>query len=91
MTVSDSSHVWRIGKKALSTADGRVRRYLDDSSVVAKRGRVDTVLQLFNRDHDSIQYMSEKEEDGRISFLDIELQKENGGIRTNVFKERDGH
>ena len=48
-------------------------RYVDDTFTFIKKGRIDAVVQCFNGFHDSIKFTFEKEEDQRISFLDVKV------------------
>ena len=64
------------------------RRYVDDTLAVVKKGEEELLLQELNDSHESIQFTCEKEEDGRICFLDIELTREKNGVRTRVFRKK---
>ena len=64
------------------------KRYVDDSLAVIKKGEEELLLKHLNSGHDDIQFTYESENDGRIPFLDIELLKEQDGVRTRVFRKK---
>jgi hypothetical protein len=64
------------------------KRYVDDILAVVRKGEEELLLQCLNNGHPNIEFTFEKEEDGRICFLDIELSREEGGLRTCVFRKK---
>ena len=65
------------------------KRYVDDTLVVVERGKEEQLLGHLNSVHRAIEFTVEKEKDGSICFLDVEIhrQLETGGVRTCVFRK----
>ncbi|XP_058816886.1 uncharacterized protein LOC131680184 [Topomyia yanbarensis] len=51
------------------------RRYVDDCFLVGKENEIDAVIQEFEKDHNSIKFTVEKEENESIRFLDLLLTR----------------
>ena len=79
-----------LENSVLKKARGMVRlwrRYVDDTLAVVKEGTEDIILQVLNNEHGSIRFTCEKEVEGRIPFLDVDLKREDGEIRRKVFRK----
>ena len=59
-------------------------RYVDDTFVLWPHGedKLETFHQHLNSQHPSIQFTMEKESEGKISFLDVHIEKEEGKLST---------
>ncbi|XP_062713172.1 uncharacterized protein LOC134290144 [Aedes albopictus] len=56
------------------------RRYVDDCFCVAKRNYIDTIVATFNEFHEKLKFTVENEEDNKLKFLDMTLQRRDGVI-----------
>ena len=69
-------------------------RYMDDMFVLWPHGedKLETFHYHLNSQHPSIQFTMEKESEGKISFLDVHIQKEEGKLsmvyRKNTHTDR---
>ncbi|XP_044755019.1 uncharacterized protein LOC123313972 [Coccinella septempunctata] len=60
--------------------------YVDDSITAIPEGCHDIILEAFNTFHPKIQFTIEKEENMKIAFLDVEVQRtESGELTTNWY------
>ena len=65
------------------------RRYVDDTFLIFKdRAHVELFLNYLNSKHPNIEFTSEVEIDGKISFLDILIERKNGYFSTSVFRKK---
>ena len=64
------------------------RRFVDDSLAVVRRGSEDEVLEHLNDGHEKIKFTYEKEEGGKIGFLDVEIRREGEVVQTKVFRKK---
>ena len=63
-------------------------RYVDDTFTFIKKGRIEAVVQCLNGFHDSIKFTFEKEEDQRISFLDVKvIRNGDGTFETDIHRK----
>jgi hypothetical protein len=65
-------------------------RYVDDTFVIWQHGqeKLTEFLNHLSRLHDNIQSTMEKEEDGHLLFLDIDIyRKPNGSLRHRVYRK----
>ena len=63
-------------------------RYVDDTFVFVKPGTVDEIHQLLNSFDPKIKFTYEKENDKKISFLDVQLERlDNNTIETSVYRK----
>ena len=83
-------------QKALESAVIRPKmwlRYVDDTFVLWPHNEEE--LKIFHRylnaQHSAIQFTCEEELEGRISFLDVHLERRDGGIATGVYKKKSTH
>ena len=58
------------------------RRYVDDTICYMKVDSIDYVLSKLNNFHKNIQFTVEVEKEGRISFLDVLMTRDNNNIET---------
>ena len=79
--------------RALDTSSKKPKmwhRYVDDVFVIWPHG--DQLLEEFhqhlNRQNPSIQFTVEREAEGKIAFLDVQLKREGTKIHTSVFRKR---
>ena len=82
-----------IEKLALDTSPLQPKlwlRYVDDTFVIWPHGEValHAFLQHLNGVRESIQFTMETESNKRISFLDIQVQRENNNFITSVFRKK---
>ncbi|XP_055527260.1 uncharacterized protein LOC129719869 [Wyeomyia smithii] len=57
------------------------RRYVDDCFCIARENHFDQILATFNDFHDRLQFTVEREESGRLKFLDMMLTRRNGIVK----------
>jgi hypothetical protein len=65
-------------------------RYVDDTFVIWQHGqeKLTEFLSHLNSLHDNIQFVTEKEEDGHLQFLDIDIyRKPNGSLGHRVYRK----
>ena len=63
------------------------RRYVDDTICYMKVDSIDYVLSKLNNFHKNIQFTVEVEKEGRISFLDVLMTRDNNNIKTTVHRK----
>ena len=64
-------------------------RYVDDTIAFVKEDQINNVLNLLNNHHKDIKFTHEIEENGKIPFLDVLLQrKENNKLRLSVYRKK---
>ena len=64
-------------------------RYVDDTIAFVKENQINKVLQILNGHHQDIQFTHEIEENGKIPFLDVDMQRsENNKLRLNVYRKK---
>lgn len=64
------------------------RRYVDDTFVIIKRNLVAELLDHLNKQHAKIRFTCEVEESGSLPFLDVRVYRQDGELRTEVFRKR---
>jgi len=62
-------------------------RYVDDTFTTIHIDAIDTVVDKLNSFHPKIQFTYEKENDQRLSFLDVQLIRKNNSIETTVYRK----
>lgn len=63
-----------------------IRIYVDDTILAIPEGQENLVLQLFNQFHSKLKFTLEREQDQKISFLDLEItRQDNGQLLTNWY------
>ena len=64
-------------------------RYVDDTFVLwpHKEDELDTFHRHLNSQHPSIQFTMEKESEGKISFLDVQIERKEGKLSTGVYRK----
>ena len=60
-------------------------RYVDDIFAIVKCDEVENVLNILNSRFDSINFTEEKERNGKLAFLDLELKRINNKIEIGVY------
>lgn len=60
-------------------------RYVDDVFAIVKKNEVQTILETLNNEYESIKFICEPENDGKLPFLDLELQKVNEKIEIAIY------
>ena len=60
-------------------------RYVDDVCAVVLKEQVPEILKMLNSRHESIKFTCEIEQDGKLPFLDLELQRVGNGIEFGVY------
>ncbi|XP_045451602.1 uncharacterized protein LOC123667071 isoform X1 [Melitaea cinxia] len=62
-----------------------IKLYVDDTVAAVPESEVDNILNLFNRFNEDIQFTLEIEQNNRISFLDILIERREGCLITDWF------
>ncbi len=62
-------------------------RYVDDVFSIIKKHALDSFHNLLNSIDPDINFTIEHEQDGRLSFLDISVSRNNGRLITNVYRK----
>jgi len=80
-------------KRALQTAEVRPRvwlRYVDNIFAVwsGSEQQLCRFHEHLNHQHPNIQFTTEEEIDGRITFLDVQVERYGNGVRSSVFQKR---
>ena len=64
------------------------KRYVDDSFLIFKDGsQIDPFLSFLNSQHPNISFTSEKETDGVLSFLDINIKHTPKNFATSIYRK----
>ncbi|MEL6606368.1 MAG: reverse transcriptase domain-containing protein [Cyanobacteria bacterium J06614_10] len=64
------------------------RRYVDDTFLIFKHpDHIKLFLEYLNSKHNNIKFTCEREVDGSLPFLDINIKKHGNGFKTNVFRK----
>ena len=65
------------------------RRYIDDTFIIFKeRAHSDRFLEYLNKQHESIKFTKEDEKDNKLSFLDVEVKKnDDGTFDTSIYRK----
>jgi len=64
------------------------KRYVDDIfAVVGKDGDLETILKKINTISDNIKFTFEKEKDGKLPFLDVEVKRVENKLTTAVYRK----
>lgn len=78
-------------KKALSTAPHPPKywgRYVDDTGVIGKKAHEDELFDHINKQHESIKFTIEKENDDQcLPMLDLEMIRKDNSITTNIYRK----
>ena len=79
-------------EKALESAVLRPRmwvRYVDDTFVLwpHEEDKLETFYRHLNSQHPSMQFTMEKESEGKISFLDVQITTKEGKLSTGVYRK----
>ena len=65
------------------------KRYVDDTFVLFREKHHATLfLEFINSFHANISFTKEEESDNQLSFLDVNIFRENGGFLTGVFRKK---
>ncbi|XP_062704716.1 uncharacterized protein LOC134287025 isoform X2 [Aedes albopictus] len=56
------------------------RRYVDDCFCIAKEAHINMIVDVFNEFHDKLKFTVEREDNDKLKFLDMTLQRTNGKI-----------
>lgn len=52
-----------------------ITKYVDDVFAIIKTKDVEDILKILNAQHTKIQFTKEKEQNGKIAFLDVEIHR----------------
>ena len=64
------------------------KRYMDDTCLLFRhQSHVDKFLEYLNSQHSNIQFTSENEENGHLSFLDCNIARDNNRFVTSVYRK----
>lgn len=81
-------------QKAIASADAKGiaprvwKRYVDDVFSILKKDRVTPLLDHLNMLDENIKFTTENEEEGRLPFLDVSVQRNGNQLRTGVFRKK---
>ena len=65
------------------------KRYVDDTFLLFKKEEErDRFLRYLNDKHDNISFTCEREQNGKLSFLDVTVSKTNNSFSTSVYKKQ---
>ncbi|XP_041463894.1 uncharacterized protein LOC121414914 [Lytechinus variegatus] len=75
--------------KCPSTCRPRVwKRYVDDTFIIVNNSEADSLLAYMNSQQPSIQFTLETEQGGKLAFLDMLVQRHEGGkLSTSVYRK----
>lgn len=59
-------------------------RYVDDVCAIAKRSDINNILEMLNSQYDEINFTYEIEENNKLVFLDLELQRDKNNIEIAI-------
>ena len=63
-------------------------RFIDDVFSIVKRIQIEELLSHLNKQHERIKFTVEIEQNGRLPFMDLLLQRrDDGSLGTNVYKK----
>jgi hypothetical protein len=62
-------------------------RYVDDVFAIVRSDLVDKTLTILNRRHPSIKFTHEREEGGKIAFLDVEVSRMGDELSFDVYRK----
>lgn len=72
----------------LSVKPKIITKYVDDLFLIVNENDIDTTMDIFNNIHSSIQFTCEKENDGKLPYLDVLIKRrEDGTICTQWYKK----
>lgn len=63
------------------------RRYVDDIVAIIKKDKEKELLNELNSCHDSIKFTIEMESDGKLPFLDLLLDRNQGAIEISIYRK----
>jgi len=83
-------------KRALQTAEVRPRvwlRYVDDIFAVwsGSEQQLRRFHEHLNHQHPNIQFTTEEESNGKIAFLDVQVERYGNNVRSSVFRKSHHH
>ena len=84
------SHIFELAINSFQIKPTYIKFYVDDSFIVMNRNYVDHFYSHINKignDLKSIQFTIEKEQFGRISFLDVKIIKRHNKLYTGVYNK----
>ena len=64
------------------------KRYVDDPITYIKPEFITDVIDILNKFYEIIKFTYEVEHNGKISFLDVLLMRNNGQFETTVFRKQ---
>ena len=62
-------------------------RYVDGIITAVPHNKIDTIKNILNNFNHKIQFTTEEESEGRISFLDVLIIRAGNGIETNWYRK----
>ena len=62
-------------------------RYVDDSLMIVDKNKIDTVLEIFNSYHKSLNFTHELQNHNSINFLDITILRDNTQLYYNWYRK----
>ena len=64
-------------------------RYVDDTIAFVKEDQIDNIVSILNNHHKDIKFTHEIEENGRIPFLDVSMQRtDDNKLRLQVYRKK---
>ena len=64
------------------------KRYVDDTTSIIKETSISHVLTVLNSFHQNIEFTYEMEENGKITFLDVLIIRNNNTLKTTVYRKK---
>ena len=80
----------KLEEDALKSFDGAPDvwyRYVDDVFSIVKKSLVEKLLVHLNNQHPSIVFTLEKEEEGKLPFMDAMIHRVDGSLKTGVYRK----
>ena len=80
----------KLEEDALKSFDGAPDvwyRYVDDAFSIVKKSLVEKLLVHLNNQHPSIVFTLEKEEEGKLPFMDTMIHRVDGSLKTGVYRK----
>lgn len=62
-------------------------RFMDDIFAINNKRKFTPVLDLFNKQYETVKFTMEMEKDGKIPFLDTEISRKNDRLEVNVYRK----
>lgn len=64
-----------------------MRRYVDDTFAIVKKGTAETINRRMSEMHENIEFTFEKEENDSIAFLDLRIKRNKGKFEYGIYRK----